>query len=124
MYSTTTFYVFVSDNHGCSLKDSLVVEVDVVNCGKPNLYVPNIFTPNDDGKNDKVFVSGDWIEDFTFEIFDRWGEKVFSTSDLNEGWDGTFNGRKCDAAVYFYKLEVRCQGGKTYIGGGDITLIR
>lgn len=124
MYSTTTFYVFVSDNHGCSLKDSVVVEVDVVNCGKPNLYVPNIFTPNDDGKNDKVFVSGDWIEDFTFEIFDRWGEKVFSTSDLNEGWDGTFNGRKCDAAVYFYKLEVRCQGGKTYIGGGDITLIR
>jgi gliding motility-associated-like protein len=101
-----------------------MVEVDVVNCGEPNIYVPNIFTPNNDGKNDKVYVSGEWIDRFSFEIFDRWGEKVFATNDIEEGWDGTFNGVNCDAAVYFYKLEVYCQGGKTYITGGDITLIR
>ena len=124
MYETTVFYVYVTDNRGCNLKDSVMVEVDVVNCGEPNIYVPNIFTPNNDGKNDKVYVSGEWIDRFSFEIFDRWGEKVFATNDIEEGWDGTFNGVNCDAAVYFYKLEVYCQGGKTYITGGDITLIR
>ncbi len=124
MYESTVFYVFVTDNHGCELKDSIAIEVDIVECGRPNIYVPNVFTPNGDGVNDKVFVSGDWIEDFTFEIFDRWGERVFSTNDLQEGWDGTYNGRACDAAVYFYKLEVNCQGGKRFLEGGDITLIK
>lgn len=124
MYQTTLFYVTASDGYGCETKDSVLVEVDFVNCDKPNIYVPNVFTPNNDGKNDKVFVSGDWIGEITFEIYDRWGEKVFATNDIAEGWDGTFNGNLCDAAVYFYKLEVKCMGGKTYIGGGDITLIR
>ncbi|HIW87921.1 MAG TPA: gliding motility-associated C-terminal domain-containing protein, partial [Candidatus Onthomorpha intestinigallinarum] len=124
MYESTMFYVYVTDNKGCDLKDSVFVHVDVVNCGKPNIYVPNIFTPNGDGKNDAVFVKGDWIDSFIFEIYDRWGEKVFSTNRLDEGWDGTYKGNRCDAAVYYYRLEVKCQGGKTYTGSGDITLIR
>ncbi len=124
MYQSTVFYVYATDNHGCNLKDSIAVEVDYVNCGRPNISVPNVFTPNGDGVNDKVFVRGEWIESFSFEIFDRWGEKVFATDSLQEGWDGTFNGRVCDVAVYFYKLEVHCQGGKTFVEGGDITLIR
>lgn len=124
MYETTVFHLLVTDRHGCELKDSILIEVDYVNCGKPNIHVPNIFTPNGDGVNDVLYVSGNWMESLEFEIFDRWGEKVFSTDDATQGWDGTFNGRACDAAVYFYKLEVHCSGGKTYVTGGDITLVR
>lgn len=124
MYQSTLFHVYVSDGYGCKAEDSVFVEVEVVNCGRPDIYVPNIFTPNGDGKNDVLFVMGEKIDNFTFEVFDRWGEKVFATSDLQEGWDGTYKGRQCDAAVYFYSLEVRCLGGKTYKEGGDITLIR
>jgi gliding motility-associated-like protein len=64
------------------------------------------------------------FESFEFEIFDRWGESVFFTDKLSEGWDGTFNGKLCDAAVYFYRLIVNCAGGKKFVEGGDITLIR
>jgi gliding motility-associated-like protein len=71
-----------------------------------------------------VFVKGEWIESFEFEIFDRWGESVFFTDKLSEGWDGTFRGKLCDAAVYFYRLSVNCAGGKKFVEGGDITLIR
>lgn len=124
VYESTEYIVTVTDNHGCEIKDSIFIEVDVINCGRPNIYVPNIFTPNNDGKNDIIFVKGEWIESFEFAIFDRWGEKVFFTDDLNIGWDGTFNGKSCDAAVYYYKLTVNCAGGKTFVEGGDITLIR
>ncbi|MBQ2375253.1 MAG: gliding motility-associated C-terminal domain-containing protein [Bacteroidales bacterium] len=124
VYESGYFFVTVSDNHGCQVKDSIWIEVDVVECERPNIYVPNVFTPNNDGKNDIVFVKGEWIESFEFEIFDRWGESVFFTNNLSEGWDGTFNGKLCDAAVYFYRLVVNCAGGKKFVEGGDITLIR
>ncbi len=124
VYESTLYFVTVTDNHGCEVKDSVFIEVDIVNCERPNIYVPNVFTPNNDGKNDIVFVKGEWIESFEFEIFDRWGESVFFTDKLSEGWDGTFNGKLCDAAVYFYRLRVNCAGGKKFIEGGDITLIR
>jgi gliding motility-associated-like protein len=124
VYESGFYFVTVTDNHGCEVKDSIFIEVDVVNCERPNIYVPNVFTPNNDGKNDVVFVKGEWIESFEFEIFDRWGESVFFTDKLSEGWDGTFNGKLCDAAVYFYRLIVNCAGGKKFVEGGDITLIR
>ena len=124
VYESTLYFVTVTDNHGCEVKDSVFIEVDIVNCERPNIYVPNVFTPNNDGKNDMVFVKGEWIESFEFEIFDRWGESVFFTDKLSEGWDGTFRGKLCDAAVYFYRLSVNCAGGKKFVEGGDITLIR
>lgn len=124
VYESGFYFVTVTDNYGCEVKDSVFIEVDIVNCNRPNIYVPNVFTPNNDGKNDMVFVKGEWIESFEFEIFDRWGETVFFTDKLSEGWDGTFNGKLCDAAVYFYRLTVNCAGGKKFVEGGDITLIR
>lgn len=124
LYESTDFSVFATDNKGCTKEASLHIEVEFVNCGEPNIFVPNAFTPNSDGVNDFVQVSGDYIASFDFAIYDRWGEKVFSTNKIDEAWDGTFRGKVCQAGVYFYKLTVNCEGGKTYLKGGDITLIR
>ncbi len=124
VYETTDFNVFATDNKGCS-KDAVVhIEVEFVNCGEPNIFVPNAFTPNGDGVNDVVKVTGDYIASVDFAIYDRWGEKVFSTNNSDEAWDGTFRGKICQSGVYFYKLQVKCEGGKTFVKGGDITLIR
>ena len=124
LYESTDFSVFATDNKGCTKEATLHVEVEVVNCGEPNIFIPNAFTPNADGINDVVQISGDYIASFELAIYDRWGEKVFSTKNINEAWDGTFRGKTCQAGVYFYKLQVNCEGGKTYVKGGDITLIR
>ncbi|MDR1726272.1 MAG: gliding motility-associated C-terminal domain-containing protein [Bacteroidales bacterium] len=124
MYATTTFYILISDGHDCLLLDSVTINVDRVVCDKPNIHIPNVFTPNDDGKNDILYVTGEYIRKIKFMIFDRWGEKVFETTNINEGWDGRFRGQMCQNGVYFYRLEVECEAERTYSTSGDITLIR
>jgi gliding motility-associated-like protein len=119
-----TYTIFVTDGKGCDYLDSVSIKVNVINCGEPNIFIPNIFTPNQDGKNDIIRVTGEYIRKMELYIFDRWGELVFSTKDINQGWDGTFRGEKCMAGVYFYRLEIECEKGRTFKKNGDITLIR
>ena len=60
----------------------------------------------------------------TLRVYHRWGEKVFETSNLNEGWDGTYKGKECDPAVFVYYLDIECKGGETYQEKGNVSLIR
>ncbi|MBP1630551.1 MAG: hypothetical protein H6Q15_1444 [Bacteroidetes bacterium] len=122
--TTTTYTAYVTDEKGCNAQDSVTIKVNVVICDKPNIFIPNIFTPNNDGKNDVIKVSGDYVRSINFCIFDRWGEMVFSTKDINEGWDGKFRSKDCIPGVYFYRLEVECEAERKYSSSGDITLIR
>ncbi|MCB0814863.1 MAG: gliding motility-associated C-terminal domain-containing protein, partial [Flavobacteriales bacterium] len=94
------------------------------NCDEPDIFVPNAFTPNGDGSNDLLFVRGRFITELDFQVFDRWGEKVFETSDQNVGWDGTFRGKPVDPAVFVYHLTVRCEDGQRYFKKGNVTVIR
>ena len=92
-------------------------------------FVPNAFTPNGDGDNDELFLfTGCMIEDVNFLIFDRWGERVFETSDISIGWDGLLDGSLAPIGVYIYKLEYKSENFKgevvSSISYGDITLIR
>ncbi len=89
----------------------------------PLLDVPNAFTPNGDGVNDRVFVRGYGITKLNWMIFNRWGTKVFQTSDRKEGWDGTYKGGKQPKEVYHYVLDVEFSDGKKYQKKGDITLL-
>jgi gliding motility-associated-like protein len=121
--STTTYFVNISDGE-CTREDSVrVVVVDFV-CGPPSIYVPNAFTPNKDGKNEKVFVRGVNLTRIDFKIYNRWGELVFETTNIDRGWDGTFREKEVDPAVFVYYLEAECVGGQTYIEKGNITVIR
>lgn len=121
--STTLFTVSVSD--GICFKDaSVLVEVRELLCEGPDIFVPNTFTPNGDGRNDVLFVRGRNITDLEFLVFDRWGEKVFETIDINRGWDGTFEGKPVDPAVFVYHLTAFCVDGQRYFTKGNVTVVR
>jgi gliding motility-associated-like protein len=117
---TITYTVTVVDSNGCSTTDDVTVVVNFDNV----VFVPNIFSPNGDGNNDFVYVQGKGIANFNFFIYDRWGEKVFETSDLTQGWNGEFRGKKMNNAVFVYYLEVTFIDGSEATQKGDITLIR
>lgn len=69
-------------------------------------YFPNAFTPNSNGTNDYFMGYGVGISSYRMQIFDRWGEKLFETTDLYTGWDGTYKGKKCPSDVYVVKFNV------------------
>lgn len=120
----TTIYTVTVSNGGCSISDTVMIRIAEFICGEPNIYIPNAFTPNNDGENDILYVRGNNIDEFVFKVFDRWGEKVFETTDITIGWNGTFNGRDSDPAVFVWYLEATCDGGEKYFKKGNTTLIR
>jgi gliding motility-associated-like protein len=124
----TTVYVVtvtdVSDDGFCAKSDTVIIQVFETVCGPPSIFVPNAFTPNDDGENDILFVRGANITDLSFSIYNRWGETVFETDDLNKGWDGSYKGNLAEPAVFVYHLEAVCGDGQEYFEKGNITLIR
>ncbi len=115
-----TYGVQVTNEDGCTATDSTTVFV-----GPKNLYIPNAFTPNEDETNDEfnVFVNG--VKEFRLKIFNRWGEKLFETRDISEGWDGTYNGQPMPADVYIYHLHIKyLDNSKITNQSGSVTLLR
>ncbi|GAL84711.1 mannosidase-related [Sporocytophaga myxococcoides] len=99
-----TYNLIVTDVYSCFI-DPYKFEITV----KPETFVklPSAFTPNGDTKNDKVYVKGWGIKKLIeYKVFNRWGQEIFSTDDINEGWDGTFKGQKQNSDVYVYKVKV------------------
>lgn len=117
---TTEYTVTGTDANGCSATDQVVVSVEE----KINVFVPQLFSPNGDGNNDVLYVRGGAIKEFKFVLFNRWGEKVFETEDLNSGWDGTFRGRPVDEGVFVFYLKGSYIDGSEIDAQGNITLIR
>jgi len=117
---TTQYCVTASNAAGCVDSACTYVVVDV-QCGE--LFIPTAFSPNNDGENDLLYVMGSCIEDLNFAIFDRWGEKVFETSDPSIGWDGSFKGKALDAAVFVYYLKATVKGVDVD-KHGNITLVK
>jgi len=72
-------------------------------------YVPNSFTPNGDGHNDVWLPLGSAVqpEDFTCQVYDRFGHLVFETADWQTGWDGTISGTLASTGVYAYRISLR-----------------
>jgi gliding motility-associated-like protein len=120
---TTVFTVFVSDS-GCVKSAQVKVTVMQTICGGRFVYVPNAFSPNGDGENDQLYVYSSVADEILFRVFDRWGEKIFESTSINDGWDGTFRGKLVDPDVYDYYLKAVCFDGEENIIKGNITLIR
>lgn len=113
----------VSDSKQCS--DSVSGEVYYDNCCTP--AIPNAFTPNNDGDNDlfRILYKGD-ITLKEFIIYNRYGQQVFSTRDITQGWDGTFQGQKVELGVYYWYIRMICGNNKDREVSfkGDVTLLR
>ncbi|KXK42721.1 MAG: PKD domain-containing protein [Bacteroidetes bacterium OLB11] len=90
----------------------------------PLVDVPTGFSPNGDGVNDYVYVKGYGIEKMMFRIFNRWGEKVFETTDKAIGWDGRYKGMMQEMEVYSYTLSVEFFDGSKLNKSGNITLLK
>jgi gliding motility-associated-like protein len=123
-------------NGGTLCADSVTKEVSTANAAKREILIPNVFTPENDGLNDVYCVDGflDGCDEFKLWIYNRWGELVFKTEDMNECWDGTVDKSTelHPAGTYFYILEVvegkfssdQSDALQKYKTSGTITLIR
>ncbi len=119
---TTTYVVTgVSALQGCPQKDSVTITVI-----EKDVWLPNAFTPNGDGKNDifKIIMNGKLVQVQEFRIFNRWGQEIFYTKDIRQGWDGNFKGKPQNPDVYNYLIRVAYPTGRSAFMKGDFTLIR
>ena len=116
---TTTYYPTITTSDGCVARDSVTVYVkfrDVV-------AVPNAFTPNG-AINNKLHVLGIGITSIDFKIFNRYGQLVFMTTNIEDGWDGTLDGKPLNQGVFVYSLKYTLIDGESGEKKGNITLIK
>ena len=105
-----------------SITDTVIVTFANCNC---RVFVPNTFTPNSDNINDSFLPrSSCEIIHYHLQIFNRWGVKVFETEELNESWDGKFDGQNLDTGVYSYALEYAFFDSPLVTKIGSVTVIR
>ena len=89
------------------------------------LYSPNAFSPDGDGINDLFKVSGQGMSDFQIEIYNRWGQMVYKSIDLSNGWDGTFKGKNMPTGTYVYKIKTSKFGlEQILVKSGSVGLVR
>lgn len=123
----TVYTVSIVHDNNCIAFDSIFVDVidpDTLDCNK--IFIPNAFTPGaSSGLNDAFGVSNKFaIDEFiSFEIFDRWGGRVFSATDVSEDWDGRFQGQPVNPGVFLYRLRFKCKGVEK-VKAGNLTLLR
>ncbi|MGN6602649.1 MAG: PKD domain-containing protein [Ginsengibacter sp.] len=97
---------------------------DVQSLIRPLVDVPTAFTPGKFGANSIIRVVGFGIKEMKWTIYNRYGQKVYESSNLKDGWDGTFDGKLQPMDVYAYTLSVTFSNGTKVTKTGDITLLR
>jgi len=101
-----------------------VIDPDTLDCNK--VFIPNAFTPGGSpGRNDVFGISNPYAVDefISFEVFDRWGGRVFNAKTAFETWDGQVNGQPTNPGVFLYRLRYKCAGADK-VKAGNLTLIR
>jgi gliding motility-associated-like protein len=120
---TTVYTVTGTDVNGCRSEETVSITVDI-KCNE--LFVPTIFSPNSSGPaaNEQLCVLSNCIAEMDFAIYDRWGKIIFETSNPNQCWDGTKDGKDVGNGVYIYRLFVKQLNGTELKKSGNITLTR
>jgi gliding motility-associated-like protein len=117
----TRFELFVRDENGCVGYDTVWIRV----FSGGDIYLPNAFTPNDDGLNDLFrpqLIGNIRIDNFI--IYNRYGEKIFETTETNKGWDGKYKGVRQQTGSYVYLLSIIRGNNQKAFYKGNILLIR
>jgi gliding motility-associated-like protein len=114
----------ITDENLCAFSGSTVILASTVECDSPHLFIPNVFSPNGDGQNDILFIRGEGIQTVEIIIFNRWGEKVFQSTNITIGWDGQYKGFNAEIGVYNWIVDATFVDGTQTKLSGTITLIR
>ncbi|MBV4358182.1 T9SS type B sorting domain-containing protein [Pinibacter aurantiacus] len=109
----------ISDD-GCY--DSTSQKIVVNSCD--NIFIPNSFTPNGDGHNDQFKLYAGNVKEMKMMIFNQWGQKIFETTNMANGWDGTLNGKPMPSGVYMYVCRIILTSGDIVDKKGSINLLR
>ena len=119
--SDVTFRITATTPAGCRGEGKLTVKV----YKGPEIYMPTGFTPNNDGKNDvfKPITVGITNLNY-FQVYNRWGQIIFSTAKLNEGWDGRVTGAEQPSGTYVWMVQGVARDGRVITKKGTVTLIR
>jgi gliding motility-associated-like protein len=118
------WYWVKTENKICGTRyDSVNVKLKACDC---EMLIPNSFTPNDDNKNDYFFpILQCEYSYFSFTVFDKWGNQIYTTNSTNGKWDGRFKGNFCDEDIYVYKIESTEKGTDKKVNrSGRVSLIR
>lgn len=119
-----------------AIEDSTIADSSYSNIGciapKSRVFVPNAFSPNNDGVNEifkpvSIFLYNDKsnsIYDYQFEVFSRWGEKLYSTNDVDGYWDGKYQGKSVPAGLYIWRVDALGLDGVYHTYNGKVTLLR
>jgi len=99
--SMGSYNVELISYQGCKSTDT----VQILWSGTP-FYLPNAFTPNGDGLNDsfRAIPRYDYVNRYHMSIYNRWGQRIYETTDINKGWDGTYKGSPCTLGAYVYHI--------------------
>jgi gliding motility-associated-like protein len=117
--STTKYKLTVVAANGCINTTGSTIKVTV------KLYMPAAFTPNGDGKNDVFRIPpGTSINLTELSVYNRWGTKIFSTSDINKGWEGNYKGAPAEVGVYIYTIKATDYQDKDIHLKGTVLLMR
>jgi gliding motility-associated-like protein len=119
---TTNYSVMVTDINGCIAYDTVLVRVEA----NSKIIIPTAFSPDGNGVNDIFRISKTLnIERLiTFEVYDRWGNLIFSTTDMKSGWDGTYNNREQPIGSYTWLVKALDYDGGSVTRTGVVTLLR
>lgn len=121
--ATTVYHVVVTTSLGCFAEDSIAVNVSS-DLAKNGIQIPNAFTPNGDGLNDCFGVKFlGAISNLKLSVYDRWGNRVFYTTNPNQCWDGTYKGKEVGSGVFIYQVSATTLCGDI-VKKGTVTLIR
>ena len=118
----TEYHITITSTTGCITVDTLLV--DLLSTA-PNVFVPKAWSPNGDGHNDLLFPNTVNITQLkSFIIYNRWGQKVFETSQTGQGWDGKLNGVAQPMDVYIWILQAIGINGEKFRATGQVVLLR
>ena len=115
-----TYTLTITDSNTCEATNSASIFIKP----KKAWYIPNIFSPNADGINDVLYAYIKGIKKMTFDIYNRWGERVFTSTDPLIGWDGFYKGKEAEVGVYTYSIYVIYWDNEPVKAKGSITLVR
>ncbi len=122
-YLNSGDYTVTFDINGTKMPVKKLLRLLPIDSCLKNIYIPNTFTPNGDGQNDVLYVRGINVTKLLFRLYNNWGEEIFSTNNLQTGWDGTYKGSKLSPQVFVYTGFATFWDGSQVNLEGNVTLV-